>query len=486
MRSAYRTIPAASSFPSPLAGDGQGWRVKPFASQPLEVPPPPLTLPRKGGGQKTALRLAGGGQSAARLLAACLTAAVALLAFGDPARAAEGRPTPKEVFERRILPIFKSPNPSSCVQCHLAAVDLKNYILPSHEDTFVSLRDQGLIDLDAPEKSKILQLIRMGQEDKSGASLIHQKVRQAELEAFADWIKASAADPKLRIAPKLQPERVAKPARPVEIIRHARKDRLLESFTNSVWVMRFRCMNCHSEGTPQNQKYLKEFGERVAWFKATPEATLDYLIGSKLIDAREPDKSLLLLKPLKAVEHKGGLKIQPGDQGYKAIRGFLEDYAKIVGDRYPTAAALPKAKGAPEQFGTELWLKLVNTPPEWGDRLLQADVYAWDAKAGDWEAEPIATSDRMVWGKGKLWQHTLTLLAAKGSDRAKAWRAGKPSLPRGKYRVKVYVDARNRLAGDWTATLGEADFAGQAEVQSGWREGYGAMTEIDARQVRKP
>ena len=38
----------------------------------------------------------------------------------SPTEAAEAGPTPKEVFEKRILPIFKSPNPSSCVQCHLA------------------------------------------------------------------------------------------------------------------------------------------------------------------------------------------------------------------------------------------------------------------------------------------------------------------------------------------------------------------------------
>src|SRR5262249_31487825 len=54
------------------------------------------------------------------------------------------------VFERRILPIFKSPNPSSCTECHLAGVDLKQYILPSHERTFLSLRDQGLVDLENP------------------------------------------------------------------------------------------------------------------------------------------------------------------------------------------------------------------------------------------------------------------------------------------------------------------------------------------------
>ena len=89
-----------------------------------------------------------------------------------PPAAAEDRPTPQQVFERRILPIFKSPDPSSCVQCHLSGVDLKNYILPSHEKTFVSLRDQGLIDLDRPDQSKILRLIKMGEEDRKGAALI--------------------------------------------------------------------------------------------------------------------------------------------------------------------------------------------------------------------------------------------------------------------------------------------------------------------------
>ena len=47
----------------------------------------------------------------------------------------------------------------------------------------------------------------------------------------------------------------------------------------------------------------------------------------------------------------------------------------------------------------------------------------------------------MVWGKGKLWQHTVTLLAAPGSERAKLWAKRKPSLPPGKYLIKVYVDS---------------------------------------------
>src|SRR5271168_1708172 len=107
-------------------------------------------------------------------------------------------PTPEQVFERRIVPIFKSPKPSSCVQCHLSGVDLKNYILPSSEKTFLSLRDQGLVDLKKPEDSKILRLINMNESDRTGANLIHEKTRKAEYEAFAEWIKVCTNDPKLR------------------------------------------------------------------------------------------------------------------------------------------------------------------------------------------------------------------------------------------------------------------------------------------------
>src|SRR6476661_10491041 len=96
-------------------------------------------------------------------------------------------PSPAQVFETRILPIFKSPNPSSCVQCHLAGVDLKDYILPSADQTFRSLRDQGLVDMANPERSKILTLISMGKEDPK-APAVHAKNRKAEYEAFAAWI----------------------------------------------------------------------------------------------------------------------------------------------------------------------------------------------------------------------------------------------------------------------------------------------------------
>jgi hypothetical protein len=408
-----------------------------------------------------------------------------LMLTPNAARAAE--PTPQEIFERRIMPIFRSPNPSSCTQCHLAGVDLKNYVLPSHEKTFRSLRDQGLIDLKEPEKSKILRLINMREENAKGAALIHEKTRQAEYEAFAAWIKACCDDPKLRDAPALAKEERAEPSRPVEVIRHARKDRLLESFERNVWAYRFRCMSCHNEGTPENDKLKEEHGPRVAWFKAAgAEATMNYLLRSdKLIDVKEPAKSLLLLKPLGEVKHGGGKKFLPGDLGYKGFRAWLEDYAAIVGDQYARAEDLPKPADDKLRFGSDAWLKLNNTPPEWGDKLLRVTLYAWDADKKTWETEPVAFSDRGVWGKGKLWQHNLTLLTPKGADRTAAWQRGKPMLPPGRYLVKVHVDFQGRMEKDWKAEPTVNDYAGQAEIEARWAEGYGRMTVVEAAKVKK-
>jgi hypothetical protein len=96
----------------------------------------------------------------------------------------------------------------------------------------------------------------------------------------------------------------------------------------------------------------------------------------------------------------------------------------------------------------------------------------------------VATSDRVVWGKGRLWQHNLTLLAARGSERSKTWKTGGPALPPGRYLVRVYVDRDGRLARDWKATLGPEDCVGEVEVESNWPQGYGRMTAVVAGRVR--
>lgn len=392
-----------------------------------------------------------------------------------------------KVFEQRLRPIFQSDKPSSCVQCHLAGVDLKNYIKPSSDDTFRSLRDQGLVDLDQPERSKILKLINMQDTDNAGANLLHAKTREAEATAFSEWLKACCRDPKLRNAPKLAATELAKPSRPDEIIRFARTDRLLESFEQNIWGQRHRCMGCHSEGSEQNRKLVEKNGEQVSWMKKSAAETMTFLIRTKhLIDVENPEKSLLLLKPLKEVDHGGGKKFLKGDLGYKGFRTWLEDFAKVSRDEYAKAADLPKSDPRRlKEFSSELWFKLANPPQAWDEKLLQVTLYRWDERAKKWEDAPIAISDRQASFKFKTWQHTLTLLAASDSVRAIEWERGNARLPNGRFLVKAHVDRTGRTLTDWQATMRDEDFVGQAEFQANWRPGYGTMTVVEASQLKK-
>ena len=57
-------------------------------------------------------------------------AALAALAPAAEKRSANSTDEALTVFKRRILPIFRSRNPSSCTDCHLSGVELKDYIRP--------------------------------------------------------------------------------------------------------------------------------------------------------------------------------------------------------------------------------------------------------------------------------------------------------------------------------------------------------------------
>jgi hypothetical protein len=423
------------------------------------------------------------------------------------------------LFEQRIMPIFRSPQPSSCVQCHLASVDLKNYIWPSPEKTFVSLRDQGLIDLTRPENSKILALIQMGEKDLDrGAKLIHAKTRQAEYEAFLAWINASCADPKLRELPRLVPAELAKPDKPDAVIRHNRKDRLLDSFVRNVWSQRMRCFPCHtpfeldaaSQQHPKaretHRQFEEQFGQRMNFFKETPEATLRQLIVSSrkpakdhlpVINVDQPAKSLLVLKPLAKVPekdasgqfekpsyaepetHGGGRKMFPDDQTYKSFLTWLQDYARVVRDEYSTPGDLPPDNWYP----TNRVLKLSDAPENWPTLTgVQLFVYAWNGDKAAWEHAPVAFTQGPVTPRHLVFG-TLFLIAEKG--KAAKLDAEKVALAPGRYLVKAYVDLQHRLTADPTALLGENEFYGQAEIQAQWPEGFQQAEMLSAVDLKK-
>ena len=92
--------------------------------------------------------------------------------------------TADEIFTRRILPLAKADKPSSCVECHVAGVDLSQYIRGDAASTFVALRSAGLVNAEQPEKSKLLEFIARapakGDPTGDGPAVLHSKSDTAD------------------------------------------------------------------------------------------------------------------------------------------------------------------------------------------------------------------------------------------------------------------------------------------------------------------
>ena len=388
-----------------------------------------------------------------------------ILLFVGAARAEESA---LDLFRQRITPILQAKNPSSCSECHLSGVDLKDYIGKSQEETFASLRDTGLIDVKKPEASKILTFISRKPEK---TSLVSDKVRKQEYDAFKAWIIAASKDPKLAAA-KTTDAKLG-PSVPDEVIRHSRKDHVLASFLDNVWSEVGRCAACHSPD--RNQQQVKKHGGNVSWIKlGDPEGTLNYLLETGIIDADSPEGSLLLMKPTNQVKHGGGVKLVVGDRTYKQFRAFIEDYSASSTGKYKTAKDLPRGREEASAV-TEIWFKLEGVPAKHDQKLLQVDLHRWDEKTRSWSKDRWATGDRQVFGKGQLWQQHLSVTAPRESSRAKEI-PDRPSLPPGKYLAKIYIDQAGKLQKDYQAELGQGEFVGQVEIDSRWPAGYGSMT----------
>jgi hypothetical protein len=397
-----------------------------------------------------------------QLLSAALCCFALNLAAADDAAFA--------IFQKRIVPILQAQRPSSCSECHLSGVDLKDYIRPTQPETFAALRDGGLIDVKTPAKSKLLQFIDRKPEKPS---IVTEKIRAEESAAFRAWIEAAVKDPTLAAAKTADP--AIGPKLPPEVIRHARQDRVLQSFLDNVWSEAGRCAACHSPD--RNAQQVKKHGDHLSWIKLRdPQASLAHLLENELIDLKEPEKSLLLLKPLNKVEHGGGVKMTMGDRTYQQFRRFIDDYAATQAGKFQTAKQLPKPSTEAATV-SEIWFKLTEIPAAYDKLVLRVDFYRWDEQQKSFSKERWATADRQVFGKGGLWQNHLSLVAPKDSPRAKELLKN-ATLPAGKYLAKIYLDRTDRLAKEYPTELTEKDLLAEVEVNSRWPAGYGAMTTV--------
>lgn len=371
--------------------------------------------------------------------------------------------SPQQIFEQRIQPIFESEKPSSCVQCHLAGVDLSNYILPTAEKTFVSLRDQGMIDQNHPGESKILQFIQREPDGDSTFPTIHQETRQNEFNAFREWIIASCNDETLRNLPPIESDQLAKPQVSDDIIRHARLDGVLDSFTRNIWSLRFRCSGCHMSDGYNFEKLSAKHGEQMEWLKVEgPAATMRYLMSSYLIDTNHPEDSLLLLKPLNEVEHGGGLKMAKGDTDYMAFLNWIQDYSVIVNNGYYEPDELPERTNL---TGSEIWLRIENLPDEWLNRSGLITIHAMNG-AGKYNDKFDAVTSFNV-RKNKrfgVFAQGFLMIDSKKNDQ--------PQLPEQEYELRIYNDESTRNTTDFMQVLNQSTFVTKTTIQTAWIKGW--------------
>ena len=351
--------------------------------------------------------------------------------------------TAGELFRRRVLPILNSQNPSSCTECHFGGVELQAYIHKDQATTFAALRDAGLINVKSPDESKILQFIRRHTDTTSE---LQAKVRRAEHEAFRTWILAAVRDPELLSA---QPSdaRVGSEL-PVEVVRHLRRDHVLNSFVENVWSQIGRCINCHSPD--RNERLVKKHGDQVSWIRPhDPAATLAQCVEQFVIDPDDPEESLILLKPLGEVEHGGGPKFALGSQTDKNFRRFLNDYAAVVNGKYQRVDQLPPPAVEVGRL-TEQHLRIVDLPADLAKRFLRVDLYR---REGDgWSTTRWGTADNPIAGDKRIWQNMVTALAPVDSPRAVKLEQ-QALLPGGRYLAKIYVDREGKLKKDRDLTL---------------------------------
>src|SRR5262245_26497605 len=358
-----------------------------------------------------------------------------------------------EVFTCKILPLAKADKPSSCAECHAAGVDLSQYIKSDAAATFAALRSAGLVSVEQPEKSKLLEFIARAPE-KGDPALA--KLRAEELSAFRTWITAAAKDPQLASAPASAIP--IGPSLPPEVIRHARRDRVLASFVENIWIERERCAGCHSPD--KNQRQVKEHGEQISWIVPNdPAGTLATIIDHRLVNLDDPNKSKILQKPLGEVEHGGHIKFTRGTRTDKQFRRFLQDYAATVTQKYQSAADLPKLP--PEvAVATGQHLRLTDFPESFGGKLIRVDLHRWTDSG--WSRAPVASVDGRVNPKNGMFQGVPFAILPRNFDIAKEVETRR-LLPGGRYLAKLYVDLDNKSDKNRDYELTASDFVGQTE-----------------------
>ena len=237
---------------------------------------------------------------------------------------------PGEVFERRIAPLLEQDRPSSCSKCHAAGVNLAAFVTGDACSSMACLVERGMVDLEQPRQSLLLQFIERGYEPMPDTGVTDVMVAR-QYTGFLEWIEWSAQCPEQCPPPEgstqcsapdtpliddEEEEEEELPGYPPLNLENypCTEDAQAEAFRDYVFPSQSRCGHCHAvDGA------LAGVGGAPTWIDHQrsvlgSKRTIRSLYALGNIDLEVPAKSLLLLKPLHedagGVEHGGGGKFR--------------------------------------------------------------------------------------------------------------------------------------------------------------------------------
>jgi hypothetical protein len=308
---------------------------------------------------------------------------------------------PSEIYQRLVIPLIQSAKSNSCSECHLQGIKLDDFLTSDPKASFASLRARGWIDTKQPAESKLLQFIAKKPENSTA---LMDQVRNLELEAIGQWIRASVQDPDSLNTPLPDLDDLKLDEK---LMRHVRKDQMMSRFVDIVWSQFERCANCHS--SDRNAKQVEKHGEQMSWIVPnSPTETLKLLEERKLINLEKPSASLLKTKALGKDEHGGGVKFPEDGQTDREWGLFLSDFAAIKRATYSSSKEIPKFDPI-RTWRTGLHLKVKELPD------LPPGKYAvvlmhWIAADGKVNEEPTAIGEGRVSKDGTSWGTSMKLI----------------------------------------------------------------------------
>ena len=322
--------------------------------------------------------------------------------------------TPSELYQRRVVPLLRSPEGSSCSECHMQGMKLSDFMNVDPRASFASLRARGWINTESPGESKLLEFIA---KKNATSDPIHERVRRAELDAIGEWIRSACQDPESLNTqlPELRDLTLDE-----ALIRHARKDQVLGRFVDVIWSQLERCANCHSPD--RNAKQVEKNGASMSWIvPKSPGETLQLLENRKLIDLAEPGSSLIRAKALGHEDHGGGVKFPEDGHTDRQWSKFIEDYAAIKNRRYAASDQIPSMDSiATWRTGLHLKIQGLSQVPsgQFGVVAMHRIHRSDEGRQMEMvDPKPVAFGEGRVSNDGTSWGTTLCLLLSEGGDR---------------------------------------------------------------------